>query len=186
MAETGTNVRPVPKVSEPVIAKTNEDLHEKTFEEQTLEERHQIEDEVLNNYNLPPPTSEEHEIIRQNVTDHLQNKEDNEPLKLKPLFFISGQNEFSVVDMEPFLVAVEYALQGRTILIEGHTDSVGKDKDNVSLSMQRVERVRELMQQMGVPDDRISVIGYGEELSEHDNDTEDGRERNRRVDFTVF
>ncbi len=42
------------------------------------------------------------------------------------------------------------------------------------------------MLDMGVPDDRISVVGYGEELNKTNNNTEEARQLNRRVDFTVF
>ena len=52
--------------------------------------------------------------------------------------------------------------------------------------MKRVQRVRELMHEMGVPDERISVVGYGEEFAEHDNSTDKDRLNNRRVDFTIF
>ena len=38
-----------------------------------------------------------------------------------------------MVDMEPFLMAVEYALHGRIMLIEGHTDNAGMGKDNDNL-----------------------------------------------------
>jgi outer membrane protein OmpA-like peptidoglycan-associated protein len=88
--------------------------------------------------------------------------------------------------MEPFLIAVEYALQGKTILIEGHTDSKGNDTYNMQLSIKRVQKIRELMHDMGVPDEHISVVGYGEEISTHDNKTEEGRQNNRRVDFKAF
>ena len=135
---------------------------------------------------LPSPTSAKHEEIRKKVERSLENHQDGEPIQLEPLYFIFDDAEFSVVDMEPFLVAVEYALQGRMILIEGHTDSHGKDDYNVKLSIQRVEKIRQLMQDMGVPDDRISVVGYGEEKSIYDNSTHEGRQKNRRVDFKVF
>jgi outer membrane protein OmpA-like peptidoglycan-associated protein len=42
------------------------------------------------------------------------------------------------------------------------------------------------MLDMGVPDDRISVVGYGEELNKSKNNSEQARQENRRVDFTVF
>ncbi|MGK7388720.1 MAG: OmpA family protein [Candidatus Cyclobacteriaceae bacterium M2_1C_046] len=174
--------KPAPK-PEP---KQEEDFHNKSFDEQTLEERHKIEDEVLERNNLPKPTSKKHEEIRKLVADKLKDHKDGDPIKLEPLYFIFDDAEFAVVDMDPFLIAVEYALQGRMILIEGHTDNQGKDNYNVDLSMQRVDKIRQLMHDMGVPDDRISVIGYGEEISKHENSTEEGRQLNRRVDFTVF
>ncbi len=108
------------------------------------------------------------------------------PLVLAPLYFNFAQDEFSVVDMEPFLVAVEYALQGRTVLIEGHTDSFGNDQYNMQLSIKRVQRIRQLMLDMGVPDERISLVGYGEQMKSNTNKTDEGRQLNRRVDFTVF
>ena len=145
-----------------------------------------LEDKVLKENHLPAPTSAKHEQIRKKVSEHLKNKKDNEPIELAPLYFTFAQDEFSVVDMEPFLIAVEYALQGKIILIEGHTDNTGKDDYNVQLSIKRVQKIRELMQSMGVPDDHISVVGYGEEVSKHDNKTTEGRQLNRRVDFKAF
>ena len=186
LAEYDPNDRPPKPKPAPVAKAETKDLHDKTFEEQTLAERHQIEDEVLAKNQLPTPTSTKHEEIRKQVSEQLKSHKDGEPLKLEPLYFVFDEDEFSVVDMEPFLVAVEYALQGRIILIEGHTDSRGQDEYNVTLSIKRVEKIRQLMHDMGVPDDRISVVGYGEEISTHENSSQEGRQKNRRVDFTVF
>ncbi len=158
----------------------------KTDAEDKIEKFHNKEDEVLKENKLPAPSSEKHEEIRKMVADKLKDKKDNDPIDLSPLYFNYNQDEFSVVDMDPFLIAVEYALQGKTILIEGHTDSNGNDKYNVQLSIKRVQKIRQLMHDMGVPDDRISVIGYGEEVAQHNNTTEDGRQKNRRVDFKAF
>ena len=150
-----------------------------------LAELHVKEDAVLEKNNLPKPTSSQHEEVRKLVADKLASKKDIFPLNLPPLYFTFDQDEFSIVDMEPFLIAAEYALQGRTVLIEGHTDSHGQDTYNVKLSIKRVQKIRQLMLDMGVPDDRISVVGYGEELNKSNN-TEEARQLNRRVDFTVF
>jgi len=171
-----TKVMPKPK---PVVAEKKQPSPEEIKEEK-------LEDKVLKENHLPTPTSAKHEQIRKKVSEHLKNKKDNEPIELAPLYFTFAQDEFSVVDMEPFLVAVEYALQGKIILIEGHTDNMGKDDYNVQLSIKRVQKIRELMQSMGVPDDHISVVGYGEEVSKHDNKTAQGRQLNRRVDFKAF
>ena len=124
--------------------------------------------------------SAKQEEIRKLVGDKLASKTDIYPIILDPLYFNFNEDEFSVVDMEPFLVASEYALQGRTVLIEGHTDSHGQDNYNVKLSIKRVQKIRQLMMDMGVPDDRISVVGYGEEeLKKDNNTTEEGRQQNR-------
>ncbi len=159
-------------------------VEEITPEELTV--LHKKEDVVIEKNHLPKPTSEKQAEIRKLVGDKLASKTDIYPIILDPLYFNFNEDEFSVVDMEPFLVAAEYALQGRTVLIEGHTDSHGQDNYNVKLSIKRVQKIRQLMMDMGVPDDRISVVGYGEELKKDNNTTEEGRQRNRRVDFTVF
>jgi outer membrane protein OmpA-like peptidoglycan-associated protein len=151
-----------------------------------LVELHKKEEEVLAENHLPQPTSKQQEHVRKIVADKLASKTNVYPLSLSPLYFNFAQDEFSVVDMEPFLIAAEYALQGRTVLIEGHTDSRGADDYNVKLSIKRVQKIRQLMLDMGVPDDRISIIGYGEEIRSNTNKTNQGRELNRRVDFTIF
>jgi outer membrane protein OmpA-like peptidoglycan-associated protein len=153
---------------------------------QTLDKMHSKEDDVLKLNHLPTPTSEKHEEIRRLVSNTLSNKKDNEPIELEPLYFTFDQDEFSVVDMDPFLVAVEFALQGKHILIEGHTDHQGNDVYNVQLSIKRVEKLRQLMRDMGVSDDQISVVGYGEEVVDHKDKSDDGRQQNRRVDFKAF
>lgn len=153
---------------------------------QALEKLHNKEDDVLRLNHLPAPSSAKHEEIRRLVSNTLKNKKDTEPIELEPLYFTFDEDEFSVVDMDPFLIAVEFALQGKHILIEGHTDSKGQDDYNVKLSIKRVEKIRQLMKDMGVSDDLISVVGYGEEVNDHADKSEQGRQKNRRVDFKAF
>lgn len=151
-----------------------------------LDELHKKEDQVLKLNHLPEPSSEKHEEIRRLVSNTLAKKTDSEPIELEPLFFTFDQDEFSVVDMDPFLIAVEFALQGKHILIEGHTDHRGKDDYNVQLSIKRVQKIRQLMLDMGVSDDHISIVGYGEEVTDHSDQSEQGKQQNRRVDFKAF
>jgi outer membrane protein OmpA-like peptidoglycan-associated protein len=158
----------------------------KSLSNMTLDEKHHVEDDVLKKNHLPEPTSEKHEQIRKDVEKHLGNFEEESPLKLEPLYFVVDQDEFAFVDMDPFLIAVEYALQGKHVLIEGHTDASGQSGHNVQLSIKRVERIRQLMQDMGVSDDHISVVGYGEEHSEDASKATEDKQLDRRVDFTVF
>lgn len=175
-------VKPVPKIAankpsfspSPIVSKT------------ILDELHNKEDKVLEMNHLPKPTSEKHEEIRRLVANTLGKKTDSEPIELDPLYFTFDQDEFAVVDMDPFLIAVEFALQGKHILIEGHTDHQGNDDYNVQLSIKRVQKIRQLMLDMGVHDDQISVVGYGEEVTDHTDKSEEGKQQNRRVDFKAF
>lgn len=180
-------VKPVAKPVTPVAKKLPITPKIEQVSDEKLVKLHQKEDEVLANNDLPVPTSKKHEEVRKRVSDKLASKTNVYPLILAPLYFQFNQDEFSVVDMEPFLMAAEYALQGRTVLIEGHTDSRGQDDFNVKLSIKRVQKIRQLMLDMGVPDDRISVVGYGEEMGKEQKVKNDsGHQQNRRVDFTIF
>jgi OOP family OmpA-OmpF porin len=69
--------------------------------------------------------------------------------------------------------------------VEGHTDSKGSDKYNKKLSQARADAVREYLVGRGVKRDRLVAKGYGEERPIDSNRSNDGRARNRRVEFNV-
>lgn len=69
-----------------------------------------------------------------------------------------------------------------SITVEGHTCWLGTDDYNLSLSDQRAAAVKEmLVQDYGVAEDRINVVGFGESRPVADNNTQAGREKNRRA-----
>lgn len=69
-----------------------------------------------------------------------------------------------------------------TTVIEGHTDANGSDAYNMKLSQRRATAVEALLvEQNGVDASRISSVGYGEARPIADNETDQGREANRRV-----
>ena len=74
---------------------------------------------------------------------------------------------------------------GLEIEVEGHTDSVGSDAMNQSLSENRAEAVREYLLSQGVPKDAIVSRGFGKTRPLATNDTTDGRAQNRRVEIVV-
>jgi outer membrane protein OmpA-like peptidoglycan-associated protein len=71
------------------------------------------------------------------------------------------------------------------IKVEGHTDSKGSTEYNQSLSKQRADSVRTLLFKQGAGPRWIEVSGYGETKPIASNDTEDGRQKNRRVEVKV-
>jgi outer membrane protein OmpA-like peptidoglycan-associated protein len=72
------------------------------------------------------------------------------------------------------------------VVIEGHTDSYGSDETNLSLSRQRAEAVSVfLAAEFGIPAFRMSAVGYGETQPIANNETPQGRTRNRRIDIRV-
>ena len=73
----------------------------------------------------------------------------------------------------------------RTISVEGHTDSVGTISYNQRLSEDRAHEVAGELVYQGVPRARVHSRGYGETNPIASNDTESGRQRNRRVEVIV-
>ena len=70
--------------------------------------------------------------------------------------------------------------------IAGHTDSQGREEMNQSLSQSRAEAVLQALMARRVLTSNLSAKGYGESRPIADNDTEDGREENRRIEFTII
>ena len=71
------------------------------------------------------------------------------------------------------------------LLIEGHTDSKGKDSFNMKLSKDRAASVEKYIEGKGIEDERINSVGYGETKPVADNETEEGRAKNRRVELII-
>jgi outer membrane protein OmpA-like peptidoglycan-associated protein len=74
-----------------------------------------------------------------------------------------------------------------TVIIEGHTDSVGDDKDNIQLSRNRANAIAlVVIRQFGINRERIRGVGYGESRPISTNETAQGREKNRRVVAEIY
>ncbi len=69
--------------------------------------------------------------------------------------------------------------------IEGHTDNKGSDDLNEKLSNERAHAVMKYMVEHGIEESRLSAAGYGPKRPIADNNTADGRQRNRRVEFHI-
>ena len=71
------------------------------------------------------------------------------------------------------------------VTIEGHTDSIGSDVYNRQLSEERANAVREYLVRSGVAPEQIVARGYGKDYPVATNNTEAGRQANRRVDIVI-
>jgi outer membrane protein OmpA-like peptidoglycan-associated protein len=90
----------------------------------------------------------------------------------------------------PVLEAVKQTLVDNPaitkIRIEGHTDDKGSDSYNQKLSEKRATSIMRYLVEAGIDPSRLMAVGYGEARPIEDNGTEEGRERNRRVEFTIL
>ncbi len=75
--------------------------------------------------------------------------------------------------------------QIKKLLIEGHASSDGDKAHNLKLSDERAKAVVTYLVEHGVAKDRLSSKGFGSSDPIADNNTEEGREKNRRVEFTI-
>jgi outer membrane protein OmpA-like peptidoglycan-associated protein len=72
------------------------------------------------------------------------------------------------------------------LVVEGHTDSFGSDASNLALSQKRAESVRQyLIANMNVVSSNITAVGYGESNPVANNETPEGRKKNRRIDIVI-
>lgn len=72
------------------------------------------------------------------------------------------------------------------VMIIGHTDNVGSDAYNQTLSQQRASSAADVLASYGVPRERVRTAGRGESEPIATNDEEAGRQQNRRVEVAIF
>jgi len=83
---------------------------------------------------------------------------------------------------------VEY-MQHKTeinVEIDGHTDNVGKEEENLKLSKQRADAVKYYLVKKGIDANRIQTEGFGASQPIADNSTEEGRQKNRRTELKIL
>ncbi|MFC2103331.1 OmpA family protein [Bacteroidota bacterium] len=109
-------------------------------------------------------------------------------IRLVGLNFGVGKSEIKP-DNYNLLSKVEQAIKtypGCSITAEGHTDSQGSDETNLKLSQMRSDAVKSyLLANMDIEWSRIRAVGYGESNPIANNETSEGREKNRRIDIIL-
>ncbi len=116
------------------------------------------------------PVEKGRETVLNNVffdTDKYSIKEKSEPELNKIAAFLQENSTISVS-------------------INGHSDNVGSDSYNQTLSTQRAKAVYDYLVEAGVPAERLAFRGYGADEPIADNDTAEGRQKNRRIAFEIL
>ena len=107
---------------------------------------------------------------------------------LKNIFFdydkATLRNE-SIPELERLIKLLE-EVPTMKIEISGHTDSRGTDDYNQKLSESRAKSVVAYLIEKGIASKRLEYKGYGESKPVATNDTEDGRQQNRRTEFMIL
>ncbi|MBW2423253.1 MAG: OmpA family protein [Deltaproteobacteria bacterium] len=95
---------------------------------------------------------------------------------------MTQEAKLSVARVAGFLIALE----NRDAMIEGHTDGTGSADYNLGLSLRRAESIRDALIAGGVGEERLLAAGYGSRFPVADNETDEGRARNRRVEIVIL
>lgn len=107
---------------------------------------------------------------------------------LNNIFFNSGEftlDDKSKVELDRM---VDFLKNNKQIGIEisGHTDDVGTDQVNLELSKKRAQSVMDYLQKSGIEASRLTSKGYGETKPVAKNDSEENRQKNRRIEWRVL
>jgi outer membrane protein OmpA-like peptidoglycan-associated protein/cytochrome c-type biogenesis protein CcmH/NrfG len=154
------------------VSKENYLFHSENFQ---LKESTSTEKPYLLEIDLVPISKEE-------------TPEKAKPVVLRNVFFETGSAALLAVSKVE-LDRLKSLLERNTdlkIKINGHTDNVGSEEDNLQLSEARAKAVRDYLIESGIADNRLQYEGFGETVPIDSNETEAGRSNNRRTEFEII
>jgi OOP family OmpA-OmpF porin len=111
----------------------------------------------------------------------------NKSIALKNVLFASGKSQLlseSFVELDKLVLLLKEE-SIKDVEINGYTDNVGDEKDNLKLSKDRAEAVQKYLVEHGIDNGRVKSKGYGSAIPIADNSTEEGKKQNRRVEFVL-
>jgi outer membrane protein OmpA-like peptidoglycan-associated protein/uncharacterized protein YidB (DUF937 family) len=109
-------------------------------------------------------------------------------LNLEIINFATGSAQspdYSAPFLNKAAEVIKMGPSGMVIEVSGHTDNTGDTNANLALSQQRADAVRAYLMQQGVPAATLTAKGYGDTRPIASNDTDEGRFRNRRIEFNT-
>ncbi len=140
------------------------------------------------------PTSESIDLTQLNeyqekeVTLYLTPIEKGQTITLNNIFFETGKFDLKKESEAELNRLLEILKNNPKLKIEisGHTDSRGNEQANLTLSQNRANAVVNYLVLNGISRDRFVAKGYGKTKPISDNETEEGRQKNRRVEFKIL
>ncbi len=136
--------------------------------------------------NVPGVTSVDNQIVIIGEAGTCQ-QELNDFMAKERVTFKKGKAEFTESSYPLLTLLASIARNCDTRLeIASHTDAQGDAAINMKLSQRRADAVRRYLVQSGVAANQLEATGYGETQPIADNDTDEGRQANRRVEFRVI
>lgn len=112
----------------------------------------------------------------------------SKPVILKNIFFETGSAELLPISLSELdrLKSLLEENPNLRIQINGHTDNVGSEVDNLNLSTARAKSVYDWLIEQNITQNRLRFKGFGESQAIADNETSAGRRTNRRTEFVIW
>lgn len=127
-----------------------------------------------------------HPVVRKVDVD-IKPIELNQSYRINDIYF--GFNKFDLTDESKFVLdqLIEFLKENPAICIQiqGHTDNIGNDADNLKLSDNRARSVYNYLVLKGILAKNLTYRGFGKTMPVAENDTEEGRAKNRRTVFVI-
>lgn len=110
-----------------------------------------------------------------------------EKVTLNNIFFDFGKSTLQKESYGELRRVAKFLMANKKVSVElaGHTDIVGKREYNIRLSEARAKEVANYLIKEGVPAERVTAVGYGPDKPIADNNTEEGRAKNRRTEIII-
>jgi len=141
---------------------------------------------LMQSANVNTPKENYYSSVEKNIV--LQPIAEGSKIVLNNLFFDSNKSKIrkdSYVELEKIYKFLKDRPNIR-VEVAGYTDNKGDDKSNIKLSESRSKAVLEYLVKKGIPVSRITFKGYGKEQPVATNDTDEGRQMNRRVELKII
>ncbi len=118
----------------------------------------------------------------------LDSLESNKSFSIENIYFDNNSYQIKPLSEEVLVEFSKYLLINNSLKIEisGYTDGVGGDMQNQLLSEKRAKSVCDFLILNGISSNRVSYKGYGEQKPAASNLNEEGRKKNRRIEFKVI
>ncbi|MEM1135590.1 MAG: OmpA family protein [Bacteroidota bacterium] len=146
-----------------------------------------IKEEPVKEEIVETPPAEEEETPESNETEVLDESKGITKNMLFYFDFSKSNIKENLSKNESFQNLITFLKENtdKNIVVIGHTDNVGKAENNLALGKKRANAVKEILTSENIDASRIEVKSLGETQPLEDNESETGRQKNRRVEILI-
>ena len=125
--------------------------------------------------------------VASSLSAQLQEAAQGKVIELRNVLFATASAEILPASFPELDQLVEYLQENPSVAIKiaGHTDSVGNENYNLKLSQDRADAIGQYLMDKKIATGRLVMKGYGKQLPIVSNETLEGRQKNRRVEFKI-